>query len=337
VEWRAGRAETAQVLGEDEMVTKSKRSAPKSYATNAELAVALRETANLLEAQGASPFRVRAYRSAAQTVDTLEAPLWHTVEAEGAAGLIRFPTIGRSIAGSLAHMIRTGKFPLLERLRGDDAAERIFATVADIGPKLAQRIHEQLSIETLWELEAAAQDGRLAQVPGMGQKRLRAVRESLAGRFRRPAPTKSKLTSGNVLEAPLGELLDVDREYRESATKGQLPRIAPRRFNPTHEAWLPVLHTEREMRHYTAMFSNTARAHELDATHDWVVIYRDDDGNHGQWTVITSHFGKLRGKRIVRGRESECASHYAGQAADATSKQDHGRVQRTLHFLGANR
>ena len=91
------------------------------------------------------------------------------------------------------------------------------------------------------------------------------------------------------------------------------------------------------MRHYTAMFSNTARAHELDTTHDWVVIYRDDDGNHGQWTVITSHFGKLRGKRIVRGRESECASHYAGQGADAATKQDHGRVQRTLDFLGANR
>ena len=318
------------------MVTKSKQSAPKTYPTNAELAAALLETADLLEAQGASPFRVRAYRNAAQTLETLEAPLWHTVEAEGAAALIRFPTIGRSIAGSLAHMIRTDKFPLLERLRGEDAAERLFATVADIGPKLAQRIHEHLGIETLWELEAAAQDGRLAQVPGMGQKRLRAVRESLAGRFRRPVPPKSKVTSETALDAPIGELLDVDREYRESANKRQLPRIAPRRFNPTHEAWLPVLHTEREARHYTAMFSNTARAHELDATHDWVVIYRDDDGDHGQWTVITSSFGKLRGKRIVRGREAECASHYAGQAADPTARQDHGRSQRTLHFLGAN-
>lgn len=311
-------------------ITKSRQSAPKTYATNAELAAALLETANLLEAQGASPFRVRAYRNAAQTLDTLKAPMWHTLEAEGPAGLMRFPTIGRSIAGSLAHMIRTGKFPLLERLRGDDAAERLFATVADIGPKLAQRIHEHLDIETLSELEAAAHDGRLAQVPGMGKKRLRAVRESLAGRFRQPAPTKSRAASATALAAPIGELLDVDREYRESARKGRLPRIAPRRFNPTNEAWLPVLHTERESRHYTAMFSNTVRAHELGTTRDWVVIYRDDAGDHGQWTVITSNFGKLRGKRIVRGRETECASHYAGQAADATTKQDHGLFQRTL-------
>jgi putative hydrolase len=134
------------------------------------------------------------------------------------------------------------------------------------------------------------------------------------------------------LEAPIEDLLDVDREYRESAKKRQLPRIAPHRFNPTREAWLPVLHTERESRHYTAMFSNSARAHEMGTTHDWVVIYRDDDGNHGQWTVITSSFGKLRGQRIVRGRETECASHYAKQV---TSKHEHASKQTMQIPLGA--
>ncbi|MDP6466133.1 MAG: helix-hairpin-helix domain-containing protein [Pirellulaceae bacterium] len=317
-------------------VTNTKQSPPKTCPTNLELATALRETADLLETQGANQFRVRAYRNAAETVERLEAPLWHTVEAEGATGLVRFPAIGRSIAGALAHMIRTGKFPLLERLRGDDAPQRLFATVADIGPKLAQRIHEHLGIETLWELETAAQDGRLAQVPGLGPKRLRAVRESLAGRFRRPMPKNSPATAEMELEAPIKELLDVDRQYRELAKKQQLPRIAPRRFNPTHEAWLPVLHTERESRHYTALFSNSVRAHELGTTHDWVVIYRDDNDNHGQWTVITSNFGKLRGKRIVRGREAECASYYTRQAALATARQSHGGSQRTLLSSGVN-
>lgn len=310
--------------------TARRRSTPKVYPTNLELAAALSETANLLEAQGANPFRVKAYRNAAETVTAMESPLWHTVEAEGTSGLIRLPTIGTSIAAALAHMVRTGKLPLLERLRGEDAAERLFATVADVGPKLAQRIHEQLGIQTLWELETAANDGRLAEVPGMGKKRLRAVRESLAGRFRQPASRKSAPRTDRRLEAPIDELLDVDREYRERAGKHQLPRISPRRFNPTQEAWLPVLHTERNSRHYTAMFSNTARAHELGTTHDWVVIYRDDDGNHGQWTVITSNFGQLRGQRIVRGRESECLAHYAEGAANAPDKSSHKLVQRTL-------
>ncbi len=297
-------------------MTTTKRQPPLRPPSNVELAATLRETANLLEAQGAREFRVQAYRKAATTIEELPAPLWHTLEAEGTSGLVRLPTIGRSIAAALADLIRSGRFPLLERLRGDCVAERLFATVADIGPKLARRIHEQLGIETLWELEAAANDGRLAQVPRMGQKRLRAVRETLAGRFRRPSPgrlaksTSDIEASGIEWETPVDELLDVDRQYRELAGKNQLPRIAPRRFNPTREAWLPVLHTERGGRHYTAMFSNTVRAHEMGTTHDWVVIFRDDDGNHGQWTVITSRYGKLRGRRIVRGREKQCVAFY---------------------------
>jgi putative hydrolase len=92
-----------------------------------------------------------------------------------------------------------------------------------------------------------------------------------------------------------------------------LPRIAPRRFNPTGQAWLPILHTQRSDRHYTVLFSNTARAHELGTTKEWVVIYRDDAKGDGQWTVITARLGKLRGRRIVRGREAECEAYYAQQ------------------------
>lgn len=57
----------------------------------------------------------------------------------------------------------------------------------------------------------------------------------------------------------------------------------------------------------TALYSNTARAHELGRTRDWVVIYYEDDGGtKGQGTVITAGSGPLRGRRVVAGRESEC-------------------------------
>ncbi len=81
--------------------------------------------------------------------------------------------------------------------------------------------------------------------------------------------------------------------------------IAPRRFNPAKKAWLPILHTQRGERHYTALFSNTAHAHESGKTNDWVVIYYDGSQGERQCTVITSLFGPLKGKRIVRGREEE--------------------------------
>jgi len=59
--------------------------------------------------------------------------------------------------------------------------------------------------------------------------------------------------------------------YENRKASGQLVKIAPRRFNPSHVAWLPVLHTTRGRRHYTALFSNTALAHRLARTDDWVV------------------------------------------------------------------
>jgi putative hydrolase len=109
----------------------------------------------------------------------------------------------------------------------------------------------------------------------------------------------------------VSELLDVDREYREKATAGELQRIAPRRFNPSGDAWLPVLHTRRGGRRYTALFSNTARAHQTGNTRDWVVLYGDNGTGEHRHTIITAGYGPLRGRRVVAGREDECRAVYS--------------------------
>ncbi len=293
---------------------------------NLDIARHLDEVARLLEAQGANPFRVRAYRTAAARIRELKQPLKEILHEEGPDGLLALPGIGQSLAAAIEQLVKTGRLPLLERLRGDMQPERVFTTLANIGPELARRIHETLDIETLSELQAAALDGRLARVAGMGPKRLRAVRESLAGRFRRRLdPEPERIPSEPAEQPPVDELLEIDQQYRRLSDKDRLPRVAPRRFNPTGQAWLPILHTERGDRHYTALFSNTARAHELGATHDWVVIYLDDHEHHGQWTVITAGFGALKGRRIVRGREAECAEHYE-RVDEAAERETKARV-----------
>jgi hypothetical protein len=173
----------------------------------------------------------------------------------------------------------------------------------------AARLHDELGIDSLEDLEAAAHDGRLSDVAGLGAKRVSGIIDSLAtrlGRLRPPSPRTSD-------EAPVEELLDVDRENRELAAAGKLHKIAPRRFNPDHEAWLPILHTARGERHYPALFSNTAHAHKLGKTLDWVILYYDGSADERQSTVITSQFGALKGERIVRGREEECAQYYGLQ------------------------
>jgi hypothetical protein len=278
---------------------------------NDEIARQLEEVAEHLEAQNANPFRVRAYRTAAGTIRQLTSPAHHILEERGFEGLLELPGIGRSLAHAIGQLLHTGSLPLLDRLRGEHSPERVLRSVPYLGKEFARRIHEQLGIETLAELERAAWDGRLAEIPGMGRKRIEAIRDSLAGRFRRRQPPAPVLTARHQSDAPpVGELLDVDQEYRRLAEADRLPKIAPRRFNPEGKAWLPILHTRRDSRHYTAIFSNTARAHELGTTRDWVVIYRDDAGDHGQWTVITAGLGKLKGRRVVRGRESQCAALY---------------------------
>lgn len=107
---------------------------------------------------------------------------------------------------------------------------------------------------------------------------------------------------------PVELLLEIDAEYRRRARAGQLRTIAPRRFNPEKKKWLPIMEVERWGRHFTALFSNTRRAHELGRTHDWVVVYVDEpDGL--QYTIVTATSGPLRNKRVVRGRERECRQY----------------------------
>jgi hypothetical protein len=235
------------------------------------------------------------------------------VHKEGIEGLQKLPGIGESLARSIHTLVTTGRLPMLERLRGEVDVVALLASVPGIGKVLARRLHHEVGIDTLEELEAAAYNGRLTKLAGIGPKRLAGIIDSVAARLGRVRGRTQALQG--VEEPPIGELLDVDRAYRDKAAAGELPTIAPRRFNPTGEAWLPVWHTQRGERHYTALFSNTPRAHQLGMTHDWVVLYYDGKRGEGQCTVITSQRGRLKGKRIVRGREAACVSYYQAQWA----------------------
>jgi DNA polymerase (family 10) len=278
---------------------------------NEQIAAWLRQAAEILQAQGANPFRVSAYRKAADTVGSYSASLREIFAQRGADGLDALPGIGAGIASAIAEMLQTGRWTQLERLRGSLDPVSLFRTVPGVGPGLAQRIHDALGIDTLEALEAACHDGRLESVSGVGKRRAAAIRAAVAELLDRSRFRRRMLTRPEALEPPVELLLDVDREYRNKAEAGVLPTIAPKRFNPEGKAWLSVLHTTRDPWHFTALFSNTARAHELKRTHDWVVLYFYDDQHvEKQRTVVTESRGPLAGKRIVRGREADCRAHY---------------------------
>ncbi len=274
---------------------------------NGSIARSLEEAAELLQAQGANPFRVQAYRKAAATVRDLREPLAEIYRDGGDEGLRRLPGIGDRLGAGLRSLILTGRLPMLERLRGEMDPVALLKSVPGIGPKLAEHLHHDLGIDTLEELEIAAHDGRLSDPGGIGPKKLAGIVDLLATRLGRRRSSPQEL---HEPPPPIAELLDVDREYREKALRGELPRIAPHRFNPTHQAWLPILHTQRGERHYTALYSNTARAHKMNRVGDWVVLYYDHGHEEMQSTVITAQRGLCADERVVPGRERECAAYY---------------------------
>lgn len=280
---------------------------PSNEFINQEIASRLREAADLLEQQAANPFRIKAYRNAADTVSALKEDLRNIISRDGVEGLIALPNIGRGIAAAIDEILRTGSLSQLARLRGALEPEKLFQTVPGIGPGLARRIHDTLHIDTLEALEQAAHDGRLETVPGVGPRRATAIRATLESMLGRIRGTRRHPVNGPEIKI----LLDVDQDYRDKAAAGKLPTITPKRFNPEGEAWLPVLHTQRGDWHFTALFSNTARAHELGRTRDWVVIYfYDNHHQEGQHTVVTETRGPLIGQRVVRGRERESREYY---------------------------
>jgi hypothetical protein len=286
---------------------------------NEDVADALERVADLLEAQDESPYRVRAWRAGAHSVRSQAEPVAALLAREGREGLDRLPSIGKSLAGAIAELVHTGRLRMLDRLEGEISPEDLFTTVPGIGEDLARRIHEQLQVDTLEELELAAHDGRLAQLPGFGERRVRAVREALGSMLSRSTRRRARRVLAAAHSAPpppVATLLDVDAEYRRRAAAGELRHIAPRRFNPSHRAWLPVLHTERGDYAFTALFSNTALAHQLGTTHDWVILYFERDGDEDQCTVVSERAGPLAGRRVVRGREAECAAYHAGRAPE---------------------
>ena len=272
--------------------------------SNLVFATKLREFAELLEQQGADGFRENAYRAAADEISRMDKPVADILASDGRKGLIALPAIGKSIAAAIAELVMTGRWAQLERLRGDLSPEKLFMTIPGIGPELARRFADEAHFETLEDLEAAIHLGNVV-VKGLGPRRKQAIGAVIAERLGRPI---YRYQNGPSETPSVDLILQVDEMYRTKAAEGTLRTIAPKRFNPSCEQWLPIMHARHDDWHFTALFSNTRLAHKLKKTNDWVVItYQSDGAPEGRCTIVTETRGDRAGKRVVRGRESECA------------------------------
>ncbi len=168
---------------------------------NIDYAHVFQEIADLLEIQDANPFRVRAYRNGARTIETLSKSLESVLEDENAR-LEDLPGIGKDLASKIRELYQTGQLQFLIELRREVPASLIqIMHIPGLGPKRARQLWDGLEITTIDELEAAARDGSLDSLPGFGKtleaKILKGIEElkARAGRF--------KLSDADIYVQPL--------------------------------------------------------------------------------------------------------------------------------------
>ena len=137
---------------------------------NHEIAVKLRRIASLLKDQQANPFRINAYRHAADTLDALPTDVSRILDEKGIKGLVALPAIGEGIARSIYEYVATGRISRLENLQGSNHPEAWLGRIPTLGPALAAKIHDELHVDSLETLEQVLNDGRLDRLDGLGRR-----------------------------------------------------------------------------------------------------------------------------------------------------------------------
>lgn len=136
---------------------------------NADIAAIFTEIADLLEIEGANPFRIRAYRNAARIVGEWSRELRTLVER--GEDLTRLPGIGADLAAKIREIVETGKCRALEKLRQElPPAITELLHIPGLGPKRVRTLWHELDVQTLEQLARAARDGRIRALPGFGAK-----------------------------------------------------------------------------------------------------------------------------------------------------------------------
>jgi DNA polymerase (family X) len=189
---------------------------------NAEIADAFDELANLYELDGAIVHRVLAYRNASKSIreaGVSVAELAREGRAEELAG------IGKTIAEKIALLLEEGSIPSADRLKERIPAGLVEITrIPGLGPKRVRKLHDELGIGSLEELRRAAEDGRLRDVPGFGEKAEENVLAALAaGADGRPKP---RILLSRALE--LGEQLVDGLRDHSAAVRVELAGSARR-------------------------------------------------------------------------------------------------------------
>ncbi|MBN1238173.1 MAG: DNA polymerase/3'-5' exonuclease PolX [Gammaproteobacteria bacterium] len=188
---------------------------------NGEIAAMFDELADLLDIEDANPFRVRAYRTAAEAVRTYPKGIAELV----AAGqpVPKLPGVGKDLADKIHTIVETGRLPLL-----DEVAERTPRALSDLmkigglGPKRVKTLYRELDIRSIDDLRKAAADHRIRDLPGFGEKTEQLILDGV-GRLVEQGSRLKLSAAGAVADSLVAHLRAVDG-VREIVVAGSFRR-----------------------------------------------------------------------------------------------------------------
>lgn len=175
------------------------------------------QTADLLEIQGENPFRVRAYRRAARTIEGLPQSV-RTMLSAG-SDLSELPGIGKDLAGKIADIVESGHFALLHSLKNKLPGELgDIAALPGLGPKRVKLLYEKLKVRRLEDLRRVIKAGRLREIAGFGPT----IEKKLLAALEKPAAEKRFKLS--VAEAEAEALVNFLRDGARVVVAGSYRR-----------------------------------------------------------------------------------------------------------------
>lgn len=188
---------------------------------NIEIAGQLNEVGDLLEIQEANPFRVRAYRNAVRTINELATPLDRMVADE--EDLTALPGIGKELARHITELVTTGEMGVLAELRENVPSTLVqIMRLPGVGPKSARKLWDELGVETVEELKSAAEEGRVSELKGFGEKKQALILSGIEQFHRHSA--RYRLDEADRFVAPLLEYLSALEEAKKVEVAGSYRR-----------------------------------------------------------------------------------------------------------------
>ncbi len=189
---------------------------------NADVASLFAQIADLLEIRGDNPFRVRAYRNAARTVEEWPQSLSEILSRTGS--LPRMPGIGADLDGKIREILTTGHLSTLDKLREAFPPHLTdLLEIPGLGPRKVKTFYEELGIHDVAGLSRALRDHRIAALPGFGAKSEERIAKSVASRLAKVR--RYRLADAARQALPLLDALRSVRGVRDAVVAGSFRRM----------------------------------------------------------------------------------------------------------------